>query len=112
MHVETETLQYRDVNFELARRLRGRALQAGMCASLFLSLSGAYLHFNQTVYAVLALGFVFVFAVWTYGYAKAAAFELCARQLPPSFALRWCGGTFRILFPTREQYIPPRRGGR
>jgi hypothetical protein len=109
---ETEDLQYRDVNFDLARRLRGRALQAGMCASLFLSLSAAYLHFEQPSYAVLALGFVLAFCVWTYGYARATAYELCARQLPPSVALRWCGGTLRILFPSRTHYIPPSRGRR
>lgn len=111
MTEEPEKLIYRDVDFELARKLRGRALQCGIAGSLSLALSGTYLQFGDVLPGVVMLGFVAASGIWMYGYALNCAYTLCARSLPPRVALRWCGGVYRILFPQNSNWIiPPSRG--
>jgi hypothetical protein len=111
MYEEPEKLEYRDVDFALARRLRGRALQWGIAGSLGLALSGTYLQFGDIVLGLVMLGFVAASGMWLYGYALNCAYVLCARSLPPRVALRWVGGVYRILFPKHASWIiPPSRG--
>jgi hypothetical protein len=110
--MQSEKLEYHDIDFEAARRARMRALQHGMGASASLALAGAYLHYGQHLYALVAFAFVSAFSVWTYAHSLKCAFELCARQLPAREALRWCGGVLKILFPSRAHYIPPSQGRR
>jgi hypothetical protein len=95
------------IDFNRIAHHRARAWQFAICASLLVGLSYTYSLYGQFAEMMIVGLFALSFFLCFRAHARAAAFELCARNVSPSQALQFCGGSRGILFPRREHVIPP-----
>jgi hypothetical protein len=97
------------IDFNKISHHRFRAWQFAIATALLVALSYTYSLFGQFAEMVVVGLFAISSMLGLYAHAKAAAYELCARNVTPARALQFCGGTRGILFPPREHVIPPSR---